>query len=140
MRDEHITVRHLSDKAQMHFVNHVRYRQLHSEIYAVQFHNKPISSGDYQEWMGSMGERIMAWRKSALSCLPAPTEWFDFGTWVCVVLLHRPCFRNPCPSEESIKASFEAAVHISDGNSLCLTIVLPSVTLTGHRILGFDAK
>lgn len=81
----------------------------------MQFHNKPISQGSYQEWMDSMGERIMTWRKSALSTLQTPTEWFDFGTWICVVLLHRPCFRNPSPSGASIKASFEAAVHISDG-------------------------
>ncbi|KAJ5613180.1 hypothetical protein N7510_006374 [Penicillium lagena] len=115
LRDEHITVHHLTDKSRVHFVNHVRYRQLQSEMYAVQFHNKPIPSGTYQEWMDDMGERIMAWRSSALSSIQAPPEWFDFGTWTCVVLLHRPCIRNPNPSEASIKESFEAAVRISDG-------------------------
>lgn len=131
LRDEHIHVAlpagseeekamHLGVSAakklsRVQFINSVRYRQFQSEISTVQFYNTKLPSIAYADWVAETERRVFAWRLHALSGGEAPPDWFDFGTWFVLLILHRPCPGNPTPSLGSVRYCITAAAHISAG-------------------------
>jgi hypothetical protein len=99
------------------FLNYIRFRQIQSEILAVQFFGRPLPTETYKEWMNSVEAKLVNWRRLCLSseAEKAP-DWFHHAVWQCYLMLHRPCPRNATPSEESIIACFEAARGVSSGS------------------------
>ncbi|RFU32286.1 hypothetical protein B7463_g4066, partial [Scytalidium lignicola] len=98
-------------RSKAQFLNYVRFRQMQSEIYAVQFLNRQFTLPSYELWVAEMKQRIVDWR----SDVDATPDWFSFAFNQCFFMLYRPCPRNPLPSEEFMIECFKAAVIMSRG-------------------------
>ncbi|OQV06540.1 hypothetical protein CLAIMM_11092 [Cladophialophora immunda] len=123
--DEHINValpsvyehtvtreRHMTRKSRVQFVNAIHHRKLQSEISSKQFYRPVTSQADYQEWMTRTAGRILSLRRNALSEEELAPDWFDYGPWYNMLILHRPCPANPAPDLVSIKYCITAAAHL----------------------------
>ena len=132
MRDEHINVAFPSEyedssitpegvlpggrRSKVQFLNYVRFRQIQSEILSVQFFNKELQGQEYPQWVIGMEKRLVDWQQAALADVEKGPDWFSHALWQCYLMLHRPCPRNPTPTENSIAACFEAAFGLSSGS------------------------
>jgi hypothetical protein len=101
------------------FLNYVRFRQIQSEILGVQFVNRALQGQEYSEWVFGMEKRLVNWQQAALADVEKGPDWFSHALWQCYLMLHRPCPRNPTPSENSIAACFHAALGLSSALGNC---------------------
>jgi hypothetical protein len=97
-------------------LNYVRFRQIQSEILSVQFFNKELQGQEYPQWVVGMEKRLVDWQQAALADVEKGPDWFSHALWQCYLMLHRPCPRNPAPTEHSIVTCFEAALGLSSGS------------------------
>lgn len=109
------------------WINHVRIRQLESEIYSINFCDKepPLH---FVTWMKDMDTRLQSWRLDVISLSDSGPDWFDFVTSTVRFYLHMPCPRNPSPTDESLLACFDDAIIFGSGYSSMLQ----------HGFLKFD--
>jgi hypothetical protein len=103
-------------RTKLQFLNYIRFRQIQSEILAVQFFKRTIPCGTYEAWIVEMERRLVEWQQGALSEAEVPPDWFRHAVWQCYLMLHRPCPRNLNPSEQSMMACVEAAMGLSKGS------------------------
>lgn len=103
-----------------HFLNVLRYRQLQSEIFSVNFacedapgFNMATSDSSYRAWMKDIEGRISAWHNSIAREHSTGPEYFKVSCGHGIVFLHRPCPRNPCPSPASLVKCFDAALQVA---------------------------
>lgn len=90
------------------WLNHVRIRQMESEIYAVNFGNEDYSSRSYSSWMTEMDDRLRSWKEAIITFSDSGPDWFDFVMSTVQVYLHMPCPRNPIPTDASKLICFDA--------------------------------
>jgi hypothetical protein len=91
------------------WINHVRLRQLQSEIYAVNFGEADLSGRSHDTWMNEMDRRLHLWKQDVVSMSESGPDWFDFVMSTVQFYLHMPCPRNPDPTESSKLICFDAA-------------------------------
>ncbi len=132
LKDEHINVGFPSEyedccikpsgilpgeRTKLQFLNYIRFRQIQSEILAVQFFDRVLPTSTYREWVTSVERQLVELRRRTMASEPdkAP-DWFHHAVWQCYLMLHRPCPRNLSPDEESIVICFEAAKGVSKGS------------------------
>ncbi|EXJ94381.1 hypothetical protein A1O1_02775 [Capronia coronata CBS 617.96] len=94
------------------FFNTLRSRQIQSEISGVQFCNKSFTNPSYADWVVEMDQMVLDWRSQAVNMSDNLPDWFDFGTWYSVLMLHRPCLPNPSPDADSTIACFTATENL----------------------------
>lgn len=99
----------------LRFLRHVRFRQIQSEIYAVNFTDKTPLKLPYSEWMDAKDQQLLEWRRSLDSLTETGFEWFDFVMFTGQMYLHMHCPRNPHPASRSVISGFEAAKGTADG-------------------------
>ncbi|EXJ90307.1 hypothetical protein A1O1_03406 [Capronia coronata CBS 617.96] len=97
------------------FLRHVRFRQIQSEIFAVNFQSKDPSILPYSEWMKAKDAELMEWRRSLDMLHDTGFDWFDFVTYTGQLYLHMHCPRNPHPDTTSVLTGFDAVNGIADG-------------------------
>ncbi|KAF2107978.1 fungal-specific transcription factor domain-containing protein [Lophiotrema nucula] len=108
------------------WLNHVRLRQLQSEVYGINFGTADIPFPSYQDWMSDMDRRLRLWKQNVdvEEFSETGPDWFDFVMSTIHFYLHNPCPRNPTPSEASLLICFDAA----------------STTLHGYVTQNFNIK
>ncbi|KAF2729753.1 hypothetical protein EJ04DRAFT_580415 [Polyplosphaeria fusca] len=98
-----------SSRRKIQWLNHVRLRQLQSEVYDINFGTAEIPFGSYQIWMSDMDSRLQSWKQEATIMPETGPDWFDFVMSTVQFYLHQPCPRNPTPKDIDRVVCFEAA-------------------------------
>ncbi|KAG9234312.1 fungal-specific transcription factor domain-containing protein [Amylocarpus encephaloides] len=101
------------------FLDLIRFRRLQSDIHAVQFFGQklPESSLDYNAWVMATDEELQNWLQHASSSHKTIPDWFENAVSAMRLMLHRPCRRNPIPSDTSMKEVVETAISVVSGCS-----------------------
>lgn len=102
----------ISQRAQ--FLNHVTFRQIQSEIYAVNFLLKEPAQS-YREWMELMDAKLVQWREDTRPFASAGFDWFHLALYTAQLYLHVDCPRNPRPGFKSVLIGFEIANGVAEG-------------------------
>ncbi|KIV96857.1 hypothetical protein PV10_00672 [Exophiala mesophila] len=97
------------------FLRHVKFRQIQSEIYSVNFGDREPDSLPYSSWMKARDEELLEWRKSLETLEQTGFDWFDFVMYTGQIYLHTHCPRNPHPDAQSVIKGFEAARGTNNG-------------------------
>jgi hypothetical protein len=99
-------------RLKFHFLNFIRFRQIQSEICAVQFFNLSLTDKTYAEWTLEMEKKIGDLQNSILSMVDNAPDWCSHSVCQSRLMLYRPCSHNSTPSEEQKIACFAAAVDV----------------------------
>ncbi|EXJ80754.1 hypothetical protein A1O3_07038 [Capronia epimyces CBS 606.96] len=97
------------------FLRHVRFRQIQSEIFAVNFQGKDLGPVPYADWMKARDGEILEWRRSLDSLQNTGFDWFEFVGYTGQLYLHMHCPRNPHPDTASMVTGFGATNGMADG-------------------------
>lgn len=98
-----------SYRKRQQWLNHVRLRQLESEIYSINFGNAQVDYPSYSDWMTDIDRRLHSWKEAVIALSDSGPDWFDFVMSTVRFYLHMPCPRNPSPTDSSKLICFDAA-------------------------------
>lgn len=97
------------------FLRHVKFRQIQSEIYSVNFGDRAPDTLPYSFWTKAKDEELLEWRGSLEALEQTGFDWFDFVMFTGQMYLHMHCPRNPHPDAQSVIKGFEAARGTANG-------------------------
>jgi len=68
-------------RTKLQFLNYIRFRQIQSEILAVQFFDREVPFDTYGEWSVAVGRRLVDWQHDSLSQSEVAPDWFHHAVW-----------------------------------------------------------
>jgi hypothetical protein len=87
----------------------LEYRQIHSEMVEVHFHNKPLAQGyGWEDWVAETEVKLRKWYERHNE----EYEWTHTAYNNALTYLHRPSPRTPLPSSRSLLIAFENACKV----------------------------
>ncbi|KIW28241.1 uncharacterized protein PV07_07920 [Cladophialophora immunda] len=130
IKDEHINVAFPSDsedafihpsgikpggrRLKYHFINFIRFRQIQSEICAVQFFTRSLANKTYAQWTSEMEKKIGSLHDSISLMMETAPDWCSHAVCQSRLMLYRPCSYNLTPSDTQMTACFAAAVEVAN--------------------------